>query len=119
MSLQAGKETFRNVRTPAVAGQFYPDGADTLRKAIEAFMADAMPVRVSKPLALIVPHAGYIFSGQIAADAYSQVRANAYDTVVILGDQPHVPPPSTASPSIPETGSGRPWALPPSTGKWS
>ncbi|MDD5168008.1 MAG: AmmeMemoRadiSam system protein B [Syntrophales bacterium] len=85
MVLQADKEGYRNVRPSAVAGKFYPETADVLKQAIDAFMADARPVMVKKPLAIIAPHAGYIFSGQICADAYNQVRGNAYDTVVILG----------------------------------
>ena len=36
-------------------------------------------------IAIIVPHAGYIYSGQIAADAYNQVKQNKYDLVVVLG----------------------------------
>jgi hypothetical protein len=75
----------RAVRAPAVAGQFYPDDAGKLRAAIEAFMRDARPARVEDPVAIVVPHAGYIFSGQIAADGYRQVAGLAVDTVVILG----------------------------------
>jgi len=75
----------RAVRGPAVAGQFYPDDAGKLRAAIDAFMRDARPARVEGPVAVVVPHAGYIFSGQIAADGYKQVAGLAVDTVVILG----------------------------------
>jgi len=75
----------RAVRSPAVAGQFYPDDAGKLRAAIEAFMRDARSARVEGPVAVVVPHAGYIFSGQIAADGYKQVAGLAVDTVVILG----------------------------------
>jgi MEMO1 family protein len=85
MILQADKDGSQAVRPPAVAGRFYPESALILRQAIEAFMADALPISTKKPLAIIVPHAGYIYSGQICADAYSQVRHNTYDTVVILG----------------------------------
>ena len=41
--------------------------------------------RVKKPVAIIVPHAGYIFSGQICADGFKQVSHQKYDVVVILG----------------------------------
>ena len=77
----AGEE----IRPPAVAGRFYPESASTLKLAIEKFMQDALPARVKEPLAIVVPHAGYIFSGQICADGYSQVRQRTYDVVVILG----------------------------------
>jgi MEMO1 family protein len=73
------------VRPPAVAGQFYPAEAPALRAAIEGFLRDAVPARVAQPVAIVVPHAGYIYSGQVAADAYRQVAAMQVDTVVILG----------------------------------
>jgi len=85
MDLQADKTGSQTVRPSAVAGKFYPASANLLKQAIEAYMGDAMPARAQKPLAIIAPHAGYIYSGQICADAYNQVRHNTYDTVVILG----------------------------------
>ena len=85
----AGKDGGGEVRPPAVAGQFYPESATVLKLAIEKFMEDALPPQVKKPLAIVVPHAGYIYSGQICADGWNQVRGGAYDVVVILGHQPH------------------------------
>ena len=73
------------VRSPAVAGQFYPESAAILKQAVEKFMEDALPPQVKKPLAIVVPHAGYIYSGQICADGWNQVRGGAYDVVIILG----------------------------------
>jgi AmmeMemoRadiSam system protein B/AmmeMemoRadiSam system protein A len=73
------------VRPPVVAGKFYPESASVLRLAIEKFMQDALPAQAREPLAIVVPHAGYIYSGQICADGYSQVRNRPYDIVVILG----------------------------------
>jgi hypothetical protein len=74
-----------DIREPAVAGKFYPDSAAKLRNAIEYFLQDALPVKVKKPVAIIVPHAGYIFSGQICADGFKQVSHEKYDVIVILG----------------------------------
>ncbi len=74
-----------DVRPPAVAGKFYPESAAVLKLAIDQFMKDAQPALVKEPLAIVVPHAGYVFSGQICADGYSQVRGRTYDVVVILG----------------------------------
>ena len=85
MVLQADKESFRNIRSAAVAGRFYPASTAVLKQSIDLFLSEAIPASVENPLAIIAPHAGYIFSGQICADAYSQVRNHAYDTVVILG----------------------------------
>jgi AmmeMemoRadiSam system protein B/AmmeMemoRadiSam system protein A len=77
-----GKE---EVRSPAVAGQFYPENANVLKLAIEKFMADALPPEGKNPFAIVVPHAGYIYSGQICADGWNQVRNENYDTIVLLG----------------------------------
>ncbi len=73
------------VRQPAVAGQFYPASPVRLKAALEAFLHDAVPPRPERPIAIVVPHAGYIYSGQIAADAFRQAAPHRYDTVVILG----------------------------------
>lgn len=82
---QAADKADLSVRQPAVAGRFYPDSAPALRLAVEKYMADAVPPVAKDPVAIIVPHAGYVFSGQICADGFNQVRGRRYDTVVILG----------------------------------
>jgi AmmeMemoRadiSam system protein B/AmmeMemoRadiSam system protein A len=81
----AGKDGEGETRSPAVAGQFYPESASILKIAIEKFMGDALPPQAKKPLAIIVPHAGYVYSGQICADGWNQVRGGAYDVVILLG----------------------------------
>jgi AmmeMemoRadiSam system protein B/AmmeMemoRadiSam system protein A len=73
------------VRSPAVAGQFYPGDAKKLEAAVKAYLADATEPSPARPVALVAPHAGYLYSGQIAADAYRQATGHAYDLVVILG----------------------------------
>lgn len=82
---QANKGSDTDIREPAVAGKFYPDSAIKLRLAIEKFFQDAVPVKVKKPIAIIVPHAGYIYSGQICADGFKQVSNHKYDVIVVLG----------------------------------
>jgi hypothetical protein len=72
-------------RPAAVAGRFYPGSADKLEAAIRAFLETAVPPRGERPIALVAPHAGYLFSGQIAADAYRQAMGHEFDIVVILG----------------------------------
>jgi len=74
-----------DIRPPAVAGKFYPSNPSVLRLAIQQFLQDAVSPGINKPIGLIVPHAGYIFAGQIYADAYRQVQGNSYDVIVILG----------------------------------
>ena len=73
------------VRPAAQAGRFYPADATKLKAAVEGFLADAVPVRVPEPIALVLPHAGYVFSGQIAADGFRQAAGRTYDTIVVLG----------------------------------
>jgi MEMO1 family protein len=79
-------------RQPAVAGTFYPAGAPQLRAQIEDLLRDAAPRQVT-PKALIAPHAGYIYSGPIAATAYATLapRAATIRRVVLLGPSHFVP----------------------------
>ncbi len=80
------------VRPPAVAGKFYPEDAKKLQAAVKGYLEDALPPRGERPVAIVVPHAGYPYSGQIAADAYRQAMGYDYDVVVILGTNHTVPP---------------------------
>ncbi len=81
----AGERAQKFARPPAVAGQFYPADPVKLRLAIQGFIKSAVPPAVENPVAIVVPHAGYIFSGQIAGDAYRQASDRSLDVVVILG----------------------------------
>ena len=73
------------IRQPVFADKFYPGDSTKLANAIKAFLTDAKPPKMNDPIAIVVPHAGYIFAGQIIADGYNQVRRNQYDIIVILG----------------------------------
>jgi len=73
------------IREPAFAGQFYPADSSKLSKSIQYFLEAADTIKTDKPIALIAPHAGYVFAGQIMADAYNQARNYNYDLVIILG----------------------------------
>jgi AmmeMemoRadiSam system protein B len=73
------------IRPSAVAGQFYPSNASELRLQVEDMLGRAKDAEVAGPIrGLIAPHAGYPFSGQTAAAAYRQIRAMAFETVVII-----------------------------------
>ncbi|MGB5217134.1 MAG: AmmeMemoRadiSam system protein B [Smithella sp.] len=85
VSCQTHKDSNAEVREPVVAGKFYTESAPRLKLAIEKFLQDAVPAKVKKPVAIIVPHAGYIYSGQICADGFKQVINQSYDVVVVLG----------------------------------
>lgn len=74
-------------RAPAVAGLFYPDEARELRALIRGLLAAAAPAAPVVPKAIIAPHAGYVYSGPVAASAYAQLEpARArIRRVVLLG----------------------------------
>ena len=74
------------IRTPAVAGLFYPADARQLADAVQQLLAAARPHALT-PKALIVPHAGYVYSGAIAATAYATLAPIAAHIrrVVLLG----------------------------------
>jgi len=75
------------VRPPAVAGAFYPDAPSTLRRQLSELLDQADASKDPAPKAIVVPHAGYIYSGPIAATAFKSV-APARDRirrVVLLG----------------------------------
>lgn len=79
-------------RAAAVAGMFYTADPAQLHHEVQSMLATA-EVRPSSPKALIVPHAGYIYSGPVAASAYAQLK-NARDRitrVIVLGPSHRVP----------------------------
>ncbi len=72
-------------RQAQVAGQFYPAEKEELRALVSRFLAlDAGVTLSAKPRALIVPHAGYPYSGPIAAQAFRQIKGHRYDAVVVV-----------------------------------
>lgn len=76
-----------DVRPLAVAGQFYPDEPRDLRTQLDAFFREYPPVSDGPAVrALVVPHAGYVFSGAVAASAYSRIPPKArYDRIFLIG----------------------------------
>src|SRR5437868_3340079 len=75
-----------NVRFPAVAGLFYPADARELKSAVAQYLDAAQPAG-AVPKAIIAPHAGYVYSGPVAASAYARIapaRASI-KRVVLLG----------------------------------
>lgn len=76
-----------SVREPAVAGQFYPADAQELRATIDAFLDKAAVSKTEGTItALILPHAGYPFSGQVAAYGYKELIGEEVDTVILIGN---------------------------------
>ncbi len=80
--------TMTSVRHAAVAGRFYAADARVLQRDIDGLLAAASPhTDAAPPKVLVVPHAGYIYSGPVAANAFRllQDRAHGYTRVVLLG----------------------------------
>ena len=78
--------TEAKIRKPAVAGSFYPEDPKELRKMIEGFMAMAKEISLDGKLkAIVVPHAGYVYSGPVAAYGYKALSKCKFEKAVILG----------------------------------
>ena len=75
------------IRDEAVAGMFYPEPPEVLERVVRGMLGRCTSGTVSQPKALIVPHAGYLYSGQAAADAFACLSgfADAIERVVLLG----------------------------------
>ncbi|MBN2028884.1 AmmeMemoRadiSam system protein B [bacterium] len=79
------------IRQPAVAGSFYPESKSELTNMIDHFLQNAKDVDISGDIKGIwVPHAGYEFSGQIAANAYRVVQSLSFDAVIVIGPSHYV-----------------------------
>ena len=79
-----------NIKEPAVAGTFYPSDKDLLKKSVEGFLSKAEKGQdYGKLIAIISPHAGYIYSGQIAAYGYKQIQASDIKNVILIGPSHH------------------------------
>jgi AmmeMemoRadiSam system protein B/AmmeMemoRadiSam system protein A len=73
------------VRKPAVADQFYPGDPVVLTKQLTGFFKNATKQSIpGKIIALTVPHAGYIYSGQVAAYAFKLLEGLSFETVVVI-----------------------------------
>ena len=77
----------QTVRAPAVAGLFYPADTAELHAQVQQFLNQIQPSAEAPPKAIIAPHAGYIYSGPIAATVYARLRAarDRITRVVLLG----------------------------------
>lgn len=88
------------IRPPAVAGTFYPADPLRLESMVRRFLAEARPYEGPAARALIVPHAGYVYSGPIAASAYAAVAGTSVDRVLIIGPSHYVWFPGLAHPDV-------------------
>ncbi len=79
-------------RQPAVAGTFYPGDKNELRQTLQEMFARAVPPKnLSGVAAVIVPHAGYVFSGVVAASGYDQIDPDkSYHDIFVIGPSHYV-----------------------------
>ena len=79
-------------REPVVAGKFYPEDPVELKEMIDKFISDVPDIEIdSNIFALILPHAGYEFSGPVAAYGYKAISGKSYDTVIVIAPSHQYP----------------------------
>lgn len=86
-------------RPPAVAGSFYPASSSALRTLLQPWLATSAAA-VAKPRALILPHAGYCYSGAIAASGYRLLKPGDFQRVLQLCPNHRLPLDGMAVPSV-------------------
>jgi AmmeMemoRadiSam system protein B len=93
MVAEAAAVELLRVRPAAVAGLFYPAETRALRSLVERLLAEARRPAEPPPNAVIAPHAGYLYSGPVAASAFVSLepRAGSIRRVVLLGPSHRVP----------------------------
>jgi hypothetical protein len=84
------RETFHSVRMPSVAGLFYESDKELLRSQVDRLLKGAKtPVLHGQLVALIVPHAGYKYSGETAACAFRLLKGERRKTILLVGPSHH------------------------------
>jgi len=79
------QQTQSDVRASPIAGQWYPGNARDLAATIDRFLADAPETSIpGEIIGLVAPHAGYVYSGRIAAHAFRLVKDMTFERVVVI-----------------------------------
>ncbi|MEM4359120.1 MAG: AmmeMemoRadiSam system protein B [Candidatus Bilamarchaeaceae archaeon] len=73
------------IRFPAVAGSFYPEDPEEIKKMVFEFLEKVKPRRVDNLRTIICPHAGYIYSGPVAAYAYKLLENSKFKKIIAIG----------------------------------
>ncbi len=107
LGCSSGDTKIENIRKPAVVGLWYPADKDSLHQMIQGFLDNVPESRGKVTLppqvyGIIVPHAGYVFSGQTAAYAFKQLESQKFETAIILG--PYHGPKRESTPRVEEKG---------------
>ena len=74
----------QKVHQPAVAGAFYPADPGELTKMVDGFLSAVQVPEVKDLVAIVSPHAGYVYSGPVAAHAYALLKGRKIDRVVVI-----------------------------------
>ncbi len=72
------------IRESIAAGSFYPGNPNSLRRQINNFLNNAESADINNIKSIICPHAGYIYSGQVAAYSYKQISGKKFDSIFII-----------------------------------
>ncbi|WP_280154861.1 AmmeMemoRadiSam system protein B [Piscinibacter sp. XHJ-5] len=91
-----------STRAPAVAGSFYPADSGRLNDQLVQLLAEVDDPGGPPPKMLLVPHAGYVYSGPVAAHAYARLTGSRIERVVLLGPAHRVPLRGLAAPTAEE-----------------
>ncbi len=75
---------FENIRESTAAGSFYPGDPGKLKHQINGFLDKAELYDIENIKAIVCPHAGYIYSGQVAAYSYKQINGKKFDSIFII-----------------------------------
>lgn len=87
----AEEKGLQDVRPSVLAGTWYPGTSDTLTKSIEGYLSRVKAPRLNgKIKAVIVPHAGHIYSGQVAAHVYRLLEGSQFRRVILVGPSHHM-----------------------------
>ena len=88
---KGGKEMgIKEIREPAVAGTFYPDKPEILQRDLSKYFENAKKEKLEGEIvALVSPHAGYTYSGQVAAYAYKLIEGKNFESVVVVAPSHH------------------------------
>ena len=86
LSVQLTASSYAGTRRPAIDGTFYPRDPEELASLIAVYLSAAgSPSLSTKIISMIAPHAGYVYSGQVAAHSYRAIEGCDFDTVVLMG----------------------------------
>ena len=80
-----------DIRKPAVAGAFYPEDKEALAKKVDSFLTNVKKSDIKgNILAIVVPHAGYEYSGQVAAYSFKQLEGTGFKKIIIISPSHYV-----------------------------